>query len=269
MTEKIRALTEQNHALTEQNHALTEQNHALTEQNLALTEPKLESVETNLALTEPKLESVETNLELIEQVSTNVLLSSDEPNSDESQEMTLSPSDGDDGDDDDDDEEKPAITCSVYDGKMCISLTGELVPGDDIRLTTVGKYVSLAFANETTKTRNFKNDEIETSSEIICGCFDDVWTNIKTSDVFQPKYGKYIGDAQEDESYKDDPMYHGCYDRTASRYVIPYSLLLSFLEDDTTKSFLLHDIPKIFEDSRISEDIICSKMCGNLFRFRL
>jgi len=147
------------------------------------------------------------------------------------------------------------ITCSEYDGKMCISLTGELVPGDDIRLTTVGEYESLAFAEETTK-----DDESVTSSFIPKNCFKTVLSNKETTTIFEPIYGKYIDDAQEDELCKDDLMYHGYYNRTASRYVIPYSLLLSFLEDGTTKSFLLTDIPEIFEYTLISEDSICSKL---------
>jgi len=247
------ALIEQNRALIEQNRALIEQNRALIEQNRALTtEPKLESAEPKLESAEPKLESAEPKLESAEQVSTNVPLSSVE-----SQEITLSTSDGDGDDCNDgyDDNKQSPITCSVYDGTVCISSTGELAYMGNIFSTVVSKHESLAFAEETTE------DEKNKYSSIVEDCFTTVLFTDETDEtIFEPIYSTYTNDAQEDESYKDDPMYHGRYDRTASRYVIPYSLLLSFLEDDTTKSFLLHDIPEMFENTLISKDIICSKL---------
>ena len=267
---KLLASTDKNLALTDKNLALTDKNLALTDKILAL-EAKLLAQETKtLAPEEAKL------LVLPEQMSSNVTVVIDVPVSVESQKTELVC--------------EPVaivlpfqpITCSYNDNKLCISTVGELV--DDLH-TSRSRIIScehgenaLALAIEIIQSESDNPMCNETDSFIIDYCFSGT-TSHEAHDlenstskenyswscdvgIFQPTYDKYIEDEQDDEFNKDDWIFYGCYNRYAYRYVISYSLLLSYLEDETTKTLFLSEIPEIemFKDRCISNDIICRKL---------
>jgi len=266
---KLLASTDKNLALTDKNLALTDKNLALTDKILAL-EAKLLAQESKTLAPEAKL------LVLPEQMSSNVTVAIDAQVSVEIQKTELVcapvaivlPS--------------QPITCSYNGNKLCISTVGDLVDGIH---TSRSRIISsehgenaLALAIEITQSESDNPMCNDTDSNIIDYCFSGTTSHEahdlenSTSEensswscdvnIFQPTYDEYIENEQDEEFNKDDWIYYGYYNRSAYRYVIPYSLLLSFLEDENTKTIFLSDIPEIemFEDRCISNDIICRKL---------
>jgi hypothetical protein len=270
---EIQRLKEENLALTDKNLALADKNLALTDKNIALADKNLALADKNLAL-ESKLLVLESKLLVLpEQMNSNGTVVLDvppvaSPVSVEIQktELVCAPPPVDIV------VHYPLITCSYNGDKLCISSVGDLVDGihtsRSVRIRHEHGENGLALAFEISESESDNPMRNETDSFIIDNYFTQttVWVHEEQDSfdvgIFQPFYDKHIDNEQEDEADKDDLMYYGYYDRTAYRYVIPYSLLLSFLEDKPTKTLCLSDIPEIemFEDRCISNDIICRKL---------